>query len=200
MSRKERRERQPAEKEKRSAVKKASSPEEIIRKRRRRLADRAEIRSFFTRLTALIVILALAFTLVLGITPVRNDDMLPKLSAGDLVLYYRLEQEFISGDVVVYEADGQEYIGRIVGRGGDEVEITDAAELKVNGSIMAETEIYYSTPRYDTAVEYPITLGTDEYFLLSDYRPGGKDSRYFGAVKRSEIKGVLIAALRREGL
>lgn len=43
-------------------------------------------------------------------------------------------------------------------------------------------------------------LGEDEVFLLGDYREGAKDSRYFGPVKRGEIKGIVMTAVRRSEL
>ena len=38
------------------------------------------------------------------------------------------------------------YTARIVAQGGDKVEITDDAALKVNDSIVLENDIYYTTP------------------------------------------------------
>jgi signal peptidase I len=43
-------------------------------------------------------------------------------------------------------------------------------------------------------------LSEDEYFILGDYRTGAKDSRFYGAVTRKEIKGKILAVLRRTGL
>lgn len=146
------------------------------------------------------VMLWILFELVFGLTPVRNDDMLPRLSAGDLMLYYRLEQNFHANDVVVAKKDGVTYTARIVAQSGDKVEITGDAQLKVNDSIVLENDIYYRTPRYDDKVQYPVTLGEGEFFVLCDYREGAKDSRYFGPVSRSEIKGKVITVLRRSGL
>ena len=148
----------------------------------------------------MVIIVWILFGLVFGLTPVRNDDMMPRLSAGDLMLYYRLNQTWHTQDVVVVKKDGVTYTARIVARGGDTVEITDDAQLKVNDSIVLENDIYYSTPRYDDNVQYPVTLAEDEFFVLCDYREGAKDSRYFGPVSRSEVKGKVITVLRRSGL
>ena len=49
-------------------------------------------------------------------------------------------------------------------------------------------------------VNYPLSLKKDEVFLLCDYREGGRDSRYFGAVSKKEIKGKVITILRRSDL
>ena len=176
------------------------SPEQVITARQQKLRDQAEITAFLGRAALMVVILAGLFGVVLGIASVGNNDMEPVLSAGDLVVYFRLDGSYVSGDVLVYEVDGEEYIGRVVAKGGDTVEITDNAQVVINGSTLVESDIFYSTPAYDTDVTYPLTLAEDEYFLLCDYRTRGTDSRYHGAVRTAQIKGVLIAAIRREGL
>ena len=118
------------------------TPEEVIRRKRRRCADAEDIVSFFTRLAAMAVLLALLFGFVFGVTPMADDDMSPRISAGDLLLYYRLADNYVSGDVMVFQKDGEQYVGRVVARGGDTVEVTEEATLVVNGSTVLETDIY----------------------------------------------------------
>mgnify|MGYP005753043205 CR=1 FL=1 len=179
---------------------KSITPEQVILSRLRRLASGEEIRSFFFKLIMMVLLLWVLFGVLFGITPMRNNDMSPRISAGDLLLYYRLDENYRTNDVVVFEKDGTEYTGRIVGKGGESVEITEDSRLSINGSIVMENDIFYSTPRYDDSIAYPVSLAEDEYFILCDYREGARDSRYFGAVKRSEIKGKVITILRRSSL
>jgi len=87
-----------------------------------------------------------------------------------------------------------------VAKGGDKVEVTDDSTLKINDSTMIESDIFYSTPKYEDYVEYPLKLQEDEYFILCDYRNGARDSRYFGAVKKNEIEGKVITIIRRSNL
>lgn len=176
------------------------TPELVIRARLRRLADKEEIFSFFYRLFCMGVALYLILGVLFGITPMKNNDMSPRLSSGDLMLYYRLNQAYHSQDLVVLEKNGRQYVGRIVARGGEEVEVTEEASLRINGSLVSETDIFYSTPRYDEYVTYPLKLNSDEFFVLCDYRDGARDSRYYGPVKKSELKGKVLAVLRRSGL
>ena len=75
--------------------------------------------------------------------------------------------------------------------------MTDAATLIINGSTMAEPDIYETTPKYDSAVTYPLTLADGEYFILCDAREGARDSRWFGAVPAAAIRGRVIAVVRR---
>lgn len=129
-----------------------------------------------------------------------NDDMKPTLRARDLQLVYCFPGTLWNNDVVVYEAGGKTRTGRIVARPGDTVEITDEAQLKVNNGYVSEGDIYFSTPAYDSDVTYPLELGNDEYFILSDFREGAIDSRQFGPVNQDQINGKVIAVLRRSGL
>ena len=83
---------------------------------------------------------------------------------------------------------------------GDTVEVTEDAQLVINGSYVAESDIYYSTPRYESEVTYPVELEENQVFILCDYREGARDSRYFGPVEESEIKGKVITIIRRSEL
>ena len=176
------------------------TPEDVILARRRSLANREEVISFFTRLVFLVVLLWILFGWVFGLTAMQNDDMIPRVSAGDLLLYYRLENSWIAGDVVVFEKEGEQYVGRIVAVDGDTVEVPEDAQLVINGSYVAESDIYYSTPRYESDVTYPVELENIQVFILCDYREGARDSRYFGPVEESEIKGKVITIIRRSEL
>ena len=113
----------------------------------------SEIKAFFIRLVILLIFLWLLFGVFFGITPMRGNDMFPRISAGDLLLYYRLEKNFNSGDVLVFRKQGKISTGRVVAHGGDSVEITGDGELKVNGSIVIETNVFYKTYPYDKESE-----------------------------------------------
>ena len=134
------------------------TPELVIRSRLRRLANREDIWSFFSKLIMMVLLLWILFGVLFGITPMQNNDMSPRISVGDLLLYYRLEDTLRTNDVVVFEKDGKEYTGRIVGKGGESVEITVDSRLSINGSIVMENDIFYSTPRYDDSIAYPVSL------------------------------------------
>ena len=176
------------------------TPQQVIKQRRRRCADAESISSFLVKLVAIILLLVILLAYFFGITPMENDDMSPRISAGDLLLYYRLADDYVTGDVMVFEKNGQQYVGRIVAQGGDTVQVTDQATLVINGSTVLESDIYYTTPKYDNGPTYPLTLAADEYFILCDYREGARDSRYFGPVSQSEVKGKVITVVRRSDI
>jgi len=186
--------------QKKEKNKQVPTPELIIRSRLRRLADKEEITSFLSKLIMMVILMWVLFGVVFGITSMKNNDMSPRMSSGDLLLYYRLEDTFRSQDVVVFEKEGKQYVGRIIARNGETVEITEDSHVKVNGSTVVETDIFYTTSRYGDEVTYPVELTDTQYFVLCDYRNGAKDSRYFGAVEKSEIKGKVLTVIRRRGL
>lgn len=158
------------------------------------------LRNFLVRLFLLITVIGILFGVVFGLTPMANADMQPAVCAGDLMLYYRLDKKLKSDDVVVFQKEGIQYTGRIVAVPGDVVEITDESDLMVNKSTVMEDNIFYTTPAYDSEVEYPLALKEDQYFILCDNREGAKDSRSFGVVDTSEIKGKVITIVRRSGI
>ena len=158
------------------------------------------LRNFLVRLFLLITVIGILFGVVFGLTPMANADMQPAVCAGDLMLYYRLDKNLKSDDVVVFQKEGIQYTGRIVAVPGDVVEITDESELMVNKNTVMEDNIFYTTPAYDSEVEYPLALKEDQYFILCDNREGAKDSRSFGVVYTSEIKGKVITIVRRSGI
>ena len=120
-------------KEKKTRVRSPVSltPEQVIRKRLRRIADREEVSGFLSKLVTFVVMMWVMFGVIFGITPMQNNDMSPRLSSGDLMLYYRLEDTFRSQDIIIFEKEGRQYTGRIIARGGESVEITDDSHLSL---------------------------------------------------------------------
>lgn len=160
----------------------------------------AELGGMLRNVVVLLVLVWAVFAFFLGVKMAPNDDMSPKISAGDIVLYYRVNRTPAIQDVVVVTKNDTEYLGRVVAQAGDVVEITKDAALIVNGNMVIEDQIFYTTPYYEGFLEYPVTLNSDEYFVLSDKREGGEDSRYYGPVKANEIQGVVIGQFRRSNI
>ena len=58
---------------------------------RKRMNERKRaLRELATKFLMLLVFLGIVFGVVFGIMPMRNQDMMPKISAGDLMVYERL--------------------------------------------------------------------------------------------------------------
>ena len=176
------------------------TPESVILARRRRLRDLAMLGALIRKLLLFALILLILFGAVFGIAPMKGSDMEPRLSQGDLLLYYRLEKNPVRNDVVIMKRGGSRYVGRLIGMPGDTVNISNGGVISINGNNIMESDIYYETKPYQDTGRYPLTLADNEYFLLGDKRDTAKDSRYFGAVEADEIKGKVIMAIRRTGI
>ena len=162
---------------------------------------------FLIRLVIFLAVVWILFFQIVGLTHMNSGDMYPRLDAGDLLLFYRLDKDVKAQDVIVInkvtpESDGKKelYICRVVAVGGDTVEITEDQRLIVNGNAVIESNIFYSTPAYEGYTQYPIVLRTGQCFVLADSRMGGNDSRWFGPVNKKEILGTVITVVRRNNL
>lgn len=178
----------PAEEEKSSGDKK------------KKRSPMGPIQTFFLNALLIVTAVWLLCGLVFGFATVPNGDMSPNLRSGDLLLYYQLNRKFAAQDVVVIKKNDTIYVGRIVARAGDTVDIPDNGNLVINGNTMIEPNIYNPTVRYEGFVNYPLTLSENEYFILADIRSSGEDSRYYGPVSEDEILGKVITAVRRNNL
>lgn len=176
------------------------TPEAAIRERRIRLADRRAARALLRKAVLIGAVFYLLFGVFFGITPMKGGDMQPKFAAGDILIYYRRYYDYLRNDVAVIERSDGKYVGRIIGTPGDKVDITDTGAVVINGATLIEPDIFYTTERYQGAVEFPLVLGRDEYFVLGDNRKNAKDSRYFGVVKANELRGRVVAAISRSDI
>ncbi len=180
------------------AADKPEKAEKAAKKKQR--SPMAPVQLFLLNCLIIVTVVWLMFGFVLGLAQAPNSDMSPNIKADDLLLYYRLSRDFQAQDVVVVSKNKTTYIGRIVAGPGDTVDISDAEALVINGNSMIESNVYTTTPKYEGFVEYPVKLGEGEYFILCDNRSGSEDSRYYGSVAKSEIKGKVITAVRRNDL
>ena len=172
-------------------------------KKRKKIKHRSPmnpIHVFFIHAFVIVLILWLMFGVICGLATAPNNDMYPQIKTSDLLLYYRMENRYSAQDVVVVYVNDTRYVGRIVAVEGDTVEITDEETLVINGNTMNESNIYTPTPNYEGFVKYPVTLGKDEFFVLSDNRNGGEDSRYYGVITGKNILGTVITVVRRNNI
>ena len=185
-------------KEKKTAEQKPETKEADKKPRQRRPMDYAQ--RFLITALAVVIVIWLMVSVVFGFMVAPNGDMYPRIDSGDLLLFYRFDKNVHSQDVVVLDKNDTRYVGRVIAIEGDTVDITDDERLIINGNTVSEPNIFYSTSRYEGFVNYPLTLGKDECFVLVDSREKGEDSRYYGVVKTDEIRGTVITVVRRTNL
>lgn len=129
---------------------------------------------------------------------VDGSSMEPTLKEGDKAitdgLFYKLFgiDRF---DIVILEHKNfkEKLVKRVVGLPGETIKY-EKGVLYVNGEKVEENfiseEIKLQTKSTYGDDTFDITLGEDEYFVLGDNRGNSTDSRYFRAIKKSDIKGV----------
>lgn len=151
------------------------------------------------KIVTLMVLIGFVFSFVFGLYRVDDTSMVPNISPGDMILYYRLEKNYLVGESVIYTYNKETKFARIVASPGDEVDI-DENGLKVNGSYQYEPKIYKETLAFTDGIKFPVKLKDDEFFLLADNRDKAVDSRLFGPVNKKLIKGKIFTLLRRRGI
>ena len=139
------------------------------------------------------------FTFLYGIVRINDISMKPSIKDGDLVVYYRLDHRFISGDVAVFEKDNKTTTGRVVAVAGDTVDITKDG-LMINGAEQISQDIYFDTTRFKNGVDFPLTVKEGQIFVLGDNRPKASDSRIYGCIDLKDIRGKVIAIIRSRGI
>lgn len=138
--------------------------------------------------------LVFAFLYFFKVRVVHDNNMYPTIRDGDFVLVSVKSRPLIDTMVLYTTEDGIEHIGRIKAQGGDEVAITEANGLQVNGNTIYET-VPYTTYPGDT-LSYPYKIEEDSVFILSDYRENETDSRTYGQIPLKNISGVVVFQMR----
>lgn len=137
----------------------------------------------------IVIVLVVVLIRTFIITPVRvdGDSMKNTLKNGDILFLYKLGS-INRLDIIVLdeEKDNEKIIKRVIGLPGETVAIKKG-KIYVNDKVIDDEYAYGETSDYDK-----VTLEDDEYFILGDNRLISKDSRYFGPIKKSEIKGKIV--------
>ena len=121
----------------------------------------------------------------------------PTLSAFERTLLPIDEIE--RGDIVVFkypEEPERDFIKRVIGMPGDTIELKQK-RVYVNGTMLDEPYVQYLSPPeesspqdFDVRVQYgPVTVPPGHYFMMGDNRDNSQDSRYWGFMPRSYVKG-----------
>ncbi len=107
------------------------------------------------------------------------------------------------GDIIVFkypEEPSRDFIKRVIGLPGETVEMRNK-RIFINGKELTEPYVHFLQPptgppelsettSYDVRENYgPVTVPTDEYFVMGDNRDNSEDSRYWGFLPRDSIKG-----------
>ncbi len=164
---------------------------------------------------AILIALAVALfirTFVVQAFKIPSGSMIPTLEIGDHILVNRFIYGFRipytrvrllpftmpqRGDVIVFvypEDNSKDFIKRVIGIGGDTVEIRDK-RIFLNGQPWEDPHGVYTDPRVmprnmDPRDNFgPVKVPSDQLFVMGDNRDNSRDSRYWGFVHVGEVKG-----------
>ena len=155
-----------------------------------------DLLALFLKIAALAALFLLLITFLFGLYRNQDGDMFPSVKDGDLVVFYRLDDDYHASDCLVLDYQGQRQVRRVIAVAGDTVDITEDG-LFVDGVLQYEPDIYESTFRYEDGCDFPVTLQDGEVFVLGDARDNATDSRVYGPVKADDALGKVIMIIRR---
>jgi signal peptidase I len=128
---------------------------------------------------------------------VDGDSMEPNFHNGEYLIVDEISYRFTEparGEVVIFhppQAPQDYYIKRIIGLPGETVELIGGHIVIYNsqhpeGEQLNEDEYLVKSQINETA---KVTLGENEYYVVGDNRNNSLDSRRFGAIQLSNIRG-----------
>jgi signal peptidase I len=128
---------------------------------------------------------------------VPSESMVPTMQISDRFLAdrftYRLLREPKQGDIVIFDEPGgtRTFVKRVIATAGQEVDVRDGA-VYVDGKRLAEPYTH-GAPSDPGSIELPIKVPAGHVWLMGDNRTNSTDSRWFGPVPLSTVRGHAIA-------
>ena len=89
---------------------------------------------------------------------------------------------------MVIKQDGGRQIRRVAAVSGDVVDVT------------GEADIYTETLPYKDGIDYPLTVGDGQVFVLGDNRISAEDGRIYGTTDLKDVQGVVMTVIRRRNI
>jgi signal peptidase I len=158
-------------------------------------------REYFESLIVAVVLALFVRTFVFQAFKIPTGSMEPNLLVGDHLIVNKMTFTSVHrGDVIVFKfpkEPDRDFIKRVIGLPGDKIELKRKT-VYVNGQPLVEPYAHFlEAPRAeadpvsdDVRQDYgPVTVPSDQYFMMGDNRDNSEDSRYWGFLPKSYIKG-----------
>jgi signal peptidase I len=188
---------------------------------------KSTFREYFESLVVAVILALFVRTFAFQAFKIPTGSMEPNLLVGDHLLVNKfvfaptvngVENALLPmraverGDVLVFkfpEEPERDFIKRVIGLPGETLELRDQI-IHINGAPLVEPYAHYQLPPAgpngsigegsDVRRRYgPITIPAGHYFMMGDNRDDSQDSRYWGFLPATYVKGraVHLLVLRR---
>jgi signal peptidase I len=173
------------------------------------------LREYFESLVIAVILALFVRTWVFQAFKIPSGSMEPNLLIGDHLIVNKMvfaptraalerallpRRDIRRGDVIVFkspELPERDLIKRVIGLPGDRLELR-RKRIHINGKPLDEPYVQMLTPpapegppRTDDVREQygPVTVPDGQYFMMGDNRDNSQDSRYWGFLPASYVKG-----------
>ena len=148
------------------------------------------------KLSFLLFAILFIFGFCFGLKRMPTSFMSPRITEGDLLLFYRLDKNYKLNDVVLVKYNDNTFVARIVATSGQTVQISEDEELLINGYPEENTAFFPTKINEESSIHFPYIVNANEFFVMNDYRLNTEDSRTLGAIPASAIKGKIFARIQ----
>ena len=148
-----------------------------------------DIFQLLLKIVLIILAVILVFTFMYGMARINDVSMKPAIKDGDLVMYYRLDKRFVSGDIAVFKKDGRTTTGRAVAVAGDTVDITKDG-LMINGATQISQDIILTPHSFKMELTFQSLLEKVRYlyWVITDRKRQTAESMAVLILKTSKEK------------
>lgn len=140
-------------------------------------------------------ITTLVATRILNLLQVNGSSMSPTLADGEYVILLQTK-EVETGDIIGFHYGGEVLLKRIIGSGGDLIEIDPEGIVSVNGQELEEN--YLAEKGLGKCqLEFPYQVPEGMFFVMGDNRIVSMDSRLraIGCVEEAQIMGRVVCRI-----
>lgn len=140
-------------------------------------------------LTAAAAVTALVTTRLFVLIQINGSSMAPTL-VNDEIIFLRQTKKVEPGDMIGFYYGGRILLKRVIGSGGDQIEIDSEGNVYVNGGMIQEPYLAEKSPG-KCDLEFPYEVPEGMVFVLGDNRDISIDSRIrsIGCVEENQIVG-----------
>jgi signal peptidase I len=157
----------------------------------------AELKSWIISLSIAVAIVFIVRTFLFAPYIVEGASMEPTLHNQEKIFVNKLTAVtgFDRGDIVIIKGSEDNYVKRIIGLPGDQIEVKND-QLFVNGELVKESYLSYNREVAEQMGVYltedfeTVTVPKNQYFVMGDNRLVSMDSRNgLGLIKEDQIVG-----------